>query len=212
MYEILGYDESNVKKRKRKEILDKSINIFIREGIHPVKMNDIAKECGISLRSLYYYYPNKEILAVDIQILCMTSFTEIFNDIGVFNDVNYEKFTNYLDKVYDVIYNNEKQIKFITAFDYYFYNSYPNEKYVNFLKSNLTNDFLFDPQKTDVNDNTIDFLGEEPHLFFSTIIQSMLAYAQKIIYREKAMISEDIESRGELRIYLKLIKNAIKKR
>ena len=212
MNEILNYDESNVRKRKRKEILDKSINIFIREGIHPVKMSDIANECGISLRSLYYYYPSKEYLAVDIQILCMSTFTEIINDLDFFSNVDYDKFSNYLDSIYHVIDDNQKNIKFITAFDYYFYNSYPNEKYTNFLKSNLTNNFIFNGSDTNTYDNTIDYLDEDPHLFFTTIIQSMLAYAQKIIYREKAMLSEDVESRGELRIYLKLIKKAIKKR
>ncbi len=212
MNEILNYNESNVKMKKRKEILDKSINIFIREGIHPVKMGDIAKECGISLRSLYYYYPNKEYLAVDIQILCMSAFTQIINDFDHFSNVNYDKFTNYLDTIYDIIEKNQKNIKFITAFDYYFYNSYPNEKYTNFLKTKLTNNFIFSNSNSNPHDNSIDFLGEDPNLLFTTIIQSMLAYAQKIIYREKAMLSEDVESRGELRIYLKLIKNAIKKR
>ncbi len=212
MNEILNYNESNVKKRKRKEILDKSINIFIREGIHPVKMSDIANECGISLRSLYYYYPSKEYLAVDIQILCMSTFSDIFYDLDFFSDINYDTFSGYLDKIYDVINNNQKNIKFITAFDYYFYNSYPNEKYTTFLKTKLTNNFLFKTDISSTANDSIDFLGEDPHLLFTTIIQSLLAYAQKIIYREKAMLSEDVESRGELRIYLKMIKQAIKKR
>ncbi len=211
MNDILNYDESNVKSKKRKAILDKSINIFIREGIHPVKMSDIANECGISLRSLYYYYPSKEYLAVDIQIICMSTFTKIINGFDFLSNVDYDKFSNYLDSIYHVIDDNQKNIKFITVFDYYFYNAYPNEKYINFLKTKLTNNFIFNDSDTAIYTNTIDFLDEDPHVFFTTIIQSMLAYAQKIIYREKAMLSEDVESRGELRIYLKLIKKAIKK-
>jgi len=205
----LNYNDTPIKAKKRNEILNKSINIFIREGIGKLKMRDIAKECNISLRSLYYYYSNKEDLAIDVQIKCMSSFTNMVNNISITEKVDYNQFCEYLDNMYNIIIEKEKEIKFITAFDYYFYNSYPNEKYSTFLKTALTDNFIFKKEYI-IDFESINFHGEDPNTFLITIIQSFLAYAQKIIYREKAMLSENIKSKGELRIFVKIIKEAIK--
>ncbi len=46
----------------RDRILDTAMNAFITRGIKAVKMDDIAKLLGISKRTLYENYENKEVL------------------------------------------------------------------------------------------------------------------------------------------------------
>lgn len=210
MNNILKYDESNVKQRKRKEIIETSMDIFIRDGITKVTMIDIAKECGISLRSLYYYYKNKEELAVDIQMVCMNIFSIQEHYKIEDNDSGYEAVCKFLDGVYNNLIENQKVVKFITAFDYYFYNEYPNEKYISFLSSMQSKKVLEDDILSKINDGSVNLYGKEAITVLATVFQSLLAYAQKIIYREKAMLSENIEGRGDLKLYIEFFKTSLK--
>ncbi len=43
-----------------KEILTRSVSLFNRYGLRPVTMDDIAKDLGISKKTLYKYFANKE--------------------------------------------------------------------------------------------------------------------------------------------------------
>jgi len=212
MTDILKYKESLIKSKKRKEIIKKSMNIFIREGIHTVKMSDIALETGISLRSLYYYYNNKQKLAVDIQIICMNSFNAFFDIELDEKDTGYEQLSSVLTKFHKNIMDNQKIIKFITAFDYHFFNSYPGNKYNKFLSTQKNNSIINKILEKGVLDNSIEFYGEDPLLVFTTVFQSMLSYSQKLIYREKAMLSEDISSKGDLSIFNRMLLSSMKKR
>ncbi|SHJ09409.1 transcriptional regulator, TetR family [Cruoricaptor ignavus] len=49
-----------------KEFLDKVLNLFAENGAKTVTMDDIAKEMGISKRTLYQKYKNKEALLEDV--------------------------------------------------------------------------------------------------------------------------------------------------
>ncbi len=212
MNDFLNYDESNVKKKKRNEIIRISKNIFIRDGIHPVTMQQLAKECGISLRSLYYYYKNKEDLAVDIQI--QTLGTGWFMSEYNYDDSNtaYDLIKDMINHFVEYANTNEKDIKYITAFDFYFYNEYPSEKYNNHLKNNIHSHTFYEKITSSIkNDDTVEHFGDPDNLV-ATIFQSIMSYAQRIIYREKAMLSETLGNQGSLEIYSKIILNSIKKR
>lgn len=210
MNEILGYDESNVKQKKRQEIIDNGLMIFVREGIHPVTMQNIADECSISLRSLYYYYSSKEALAVDIQIVVMDRFMHSMQ--YTYNDL-FKAYTNIkslLKTMVSVIKEKPNLIKYITAFDYYFFNDYPSSKYNTFLSQLKSNpDFLRLIEQAK-HDQSIDFLNHPPDVFFTTMFQSLFAYAQKITYREQAMSSEDISGVGDLDLLVDMYLKALK--
>ena len=207
---ILNYNESNIKKKRRKNILDKSMDLFIRDGIHSLTMQDIAKECGISIRSLYYYYSTKEDLAVDIQICVFTN--EWFNvkELDI-NTSGYELLKKLVFNVVDHIENNKKIIKYITAFDYYFHNEYPSEKYLKHLEDIQSNTIIEKIVTLTGKDNTINTHGESIETTVATIFQSILAYSQRAIYREKALLSEGIVSLGSLRLHAELLVYALKK-
>lgn len=46
----------------REELLNKSLPIFVRQGVSGVSMRDLASELEISTGTLYHYFPTKEIL------------------------------------------------------------------------------------------------------------------------------------------------------
>lgn len=43
-------------------ILDKALNLFFRYGIRGITMDEIATECGISKKTIYQFYENKDAL------------------------------------------------------------------------------------------------------------------------------------------------------
>lgn len=210
MIKVLQYEDSPVKQRKRFEILTKSQDIMIREGLYPVTMSDIAQEIGISKRSLYYYYKNKEELAVDVQIMVMSEYIngrepEIDETL-----TGYEQLCQLIDFMKERIKVYQKEIKYITAFDYYFYNGYPNEKYTNFLKTineDLTMSKIF---QKGMEDGTLKMPSEDPETLAMTIYQTYFAYAQKTIYREKSMLSEEPERKVDLGSFFDMLKASVK--
>lgn len=210
MTSILNYDDSPVKQRKRFEILTNAQRILIREGIYPVKMSDIAEEIGISKRSLYYYYKNKEELAVDVQIMVMTEYINGREPKIDESLTGYEQLCQLTDFMVDRIHYYHKEIKYITAFDYYFYNGYPDKKYSDFLKTineDLTMSKIF---VKGIEDGTLKMPTEDYETLAMTIYQTVFAYAQKTIYREKSMLSEEPERKVDLKTYFEMVKASVK--
>ena len=46
------------------EILDAALRVFVRRGLHKTKLEEVAKEAGISKGTIYLYFKNKEELFV----------------------------------------------------------------------------------------------------------------------------------------------------
>ena len=51
-----------VQKVTREEILQKSLQVFKRQGYHRTSMDDLAKACGLLKGSFYHYFSSKEAL------------------------------------------------------------------------------------------------------------------------------------------------------
>jgi AcrR family transcriptional regulator len=189
------------------------MTIFIREGIHSVTMKEIADEINISIRSLYYYYSNKEDLAVDIQIIAMTRFAIFQDELELDSEKNaFENLAITLTHMLSAIIKQPRYLKYITAFDYYFYNEYPTPKYNQFLNVFKQYSIVLRLLDRANKDGSLETYGGSLFDIFTTIFQSFLAYAQKIIYREKAMASEDISGVGNLELFIQILLEGIKKR
>lgn len=61
---------SDVKKR----VIEQSLKLFMKYGVKSITMNDIAKECGISKRTLYENFSNKDEL-LSLCLKTMNAFT-----------------------------------------------------------------------------------------------------------------------------------------
>ncbi len=210
LVELLGYIESPVKQKKRLEILKRTQAIVIREGLYPITMSDIAQEIGISKRSLYYYYKNKEELAVDVQIMVMNEY--IYGmDVNIDPEVTgYEQLCQLIDYLGERVQKYAKEIKFITAFDYYFFNGYPDKKYADYIRTIDEDLELKHILEKGIEDGTLRVLSEDLDTFSMTIYQTVFAYAQKLTYREKSMLSEEPERRGDLDTFFTMLRASLK--
>ena len=61
-------------RRRQLDLLEAATRVFARDGIAKAKMADIAAEAGISVSSIYDYYPSKEDLAYEIPIRRLAQF------------------------------------------------------------------------------------------------------------------------------------------
>ena len=58
--------------KRRKEILQKSLDVFVEEGYEDVTFQKIADRCGITRTTLYIYFHNKYDIFIEIikELLC----------------------------------------------------------------------------------------------------------------------------------------------
>ncbi len=61
-------DISKYKKSLRGRIPEVAMKLFLANGIHSVRMDDVAKQMGISKRTIYEIYDNKESLLFDVVV------------------------------------------------------------------------------------------------------------------------------------------------
>ncbi|GCE07475.1 TetR family transcriptional regulator [Dictyobacter aurantiacus] len=59
-------EEGERARAKREQILEGARRVFLREGFAAASTDELAKEAGVSKRTLYAYYPGKEELFVDV--------------------------------------------------------------------------------------------------------------------------------------------------
>lgn len=72
--------------KKRSHIISESFQLFRRYGIKNISMSDISQQMGISKKTIYKYFQNKE----DLLINCVEKGTDIF-DVAVNHIINSEK-------------------------------------------------------------------------------------------------------------------------
>lgn len=61
----------------REAIMATAAQLFTRQGIHGTSLGDIAEAADLSKGTLYYYYPAKEELVLNIAEGCLAHFTEV---------------------------------------------------------------------------------------------------------------------------------------
>ncbi|MGN0426774.1 MAG: TetR/AcrR family transcriptional regulator [Agathobacter sp.] len=89
----------------QEQILEKTMEIAIREGVDSVSIRKLASACGIAIGSVYNYYPNKEAVIAAV--------AEQFWD-GILNDQEklYRRgmgFTGFLEQYYSFLYGRLAQ-------------------------------------------------------------------------------------------------------
>lgn len=80
------------KEKRRQEILEKSIDLFVRRGYYGTTVADIAKEVGMSTGLLFHYFESKEKLYEEIVKMGLEATKSVMtldqsNPIEFFTDV-----------------------------------------------------------------------------------------------------------------------------
>lgn len=68
-------------KNKEKVILDSAVALFTRKGFQSTRMEDVAKNAGISKGLTYFYYKNKEDLFMALTKKAFDQFKDEFRDV-----------------------------------------------------------------------------------------------------------------------------------
>lgn len=58
--------EKNIKKQKKRKILEKAFELFRKNGYTDTKVEDITRKLGISKGSFYTYFKTKEELLCEV--------------------------------------------------------------------------------------------------------------------------------------------------
>ncbi|PGL67494.1 TetR family transcriptional regulator [Bacillus sp. AFS055030] len=72
MKRSLGRPPQDSKKKPTKTtIVENAIQLFLQNGYQLVSMDDVAKKCGVTKATVYYYYPTKADLFTDAMVQMM---------------------------------------------------------------------------------------------------------------------------------------------
>ena len=103
--------------KRRHEILEKALDVFIEEGYEEVTLQKIAGKCGITRTTLYIYFKNKR----EIFNFSIKQFLQILeNDINQFRNDKELSYSEKIEKIMTVIINRleENNRLFSVILDY----------------------------------------------------------------------------------------------
>ncbi len=87
----------DVSEERKEQILEAATEVFIRAGFHKARMDDIAKQAGLSKGALYWYFDSKDAI---IQGIMDRMFAREFEQMNAFIDAEMparEKLELYLE-------------------------------------------------------------------------------------------------------------------
>jgi len=196
--------------KHKERIIDESITMFMKHGVRSVTMDDIAKHCGISKRTLYESFKDKE----DLLVNCVEK-------VHLTKKKQHEEIVAQSENVIEVLLNKIKQVmresaQFSPTFHQEILKFYPaiaalQEKYFQEFASNEINRFI----KKGVNqglfrgDLNVDIvtsllIGQIRFVFFELLKNSkftpgevfkttILCFARGIATKKGLEIIEDFE-------------------
>ncbi|MEJ2606102.1 MAG: TetR/AcrR family transcriptional regulator [Anaerolineales bacterium] len=101
---------------RKEQILEAAMEVFARSGFHGARMDDIAKQAGLSKGALYWYFDGKDAI---IQGIMDRMFAREFEQMGAFIDADIpakEKLVRYLELTLDDITNDEYLVPIMYEF------------------------------------------------------------------------------------------------
>lgn len=202
----------NVRELKINHILEKAFELFSKEGIDNVTMNNIADKAGIGVASLYRYFSTKEELAIQ----CATKMWQIEKEKanGFFTTQEYleksgiaqlHSILSYFEDSFD---STQDFYRFIYYFDSYIkrqnIESNNLKEYENTIQE--ITEIAFKSIEKGFSDGTISFPNENIQALTLTITHSVFSLAQKLSL-SGGMLTQDISNppKNQLEILKKLI-------
>jgi AcrR family transcriptional regulator len=88
--------KQNRSKKREQEILRAALRVFARDGISRARIGDIASEAGMSVSSIYDYYPSKEDLAYAVPEMQLARFFLEYAEAVAEKKTAFERLSLYL--------------------------------------------------------------------------------------------------------------------
>ncbi|GHV88589.1 fatty acid metabolism regulator protein [Spirochaetia bacterium] len=106
--------------KRRREILEKALDVFVDEGFEDVTIQKIADRCGITRTTLYIYFKNKKDLFNFSIKQFMGKVERIILDVRKNRDINIvEKISRVLSYIIDLLEENRRLL--LITLDYMLY-------------------------------------------------------------------------------------------
>lgn len=196
------YKEGKVKTASRKKIVHSALQLALLGSIESLSMQAVANKAGITLRNLYRYYDNKDLLIVDVIYYVISHFSvdtdfppintshsgldllrSLLCRFYVENPVRYEDEELEVDEI--AVY------KLVNNFDYYLLTldeSNPAyQRYVSFYmktENTFLNDYIDSLLEKGIEDGSIRIPQREIVLYRELITQSMMGLRDRVLLKE----------------------------
>lgn len=106
----------DVSEERKEQILEAAIEVFARSGFHGARMDDIAKQAGLSKGALYWYFDSKDAI---IQGIMDQMFAGEFEQLGEILEADMPakvKLQTFIDLAIDEVTHMESLIPIIYEF------------------------------------------------------------------------------------------------
>ena len=195
----------NIKEIKINHILEKAFELFSKEGIDNVTMNNIADKAEIGVASLYRYFSTKEELAIQ----CATKMWQIEKEKanGFFTTQEYleksgiaqlHSILSYFEDSFD---STQDFYRFIYYFDSYIKRqSIENDKLVDYEKivEEIT-DIAYKAIEKGIKDSSITEKKVNPQILTLTVMHSFFSLSQKLSL-SGGMLAQDISTPPKIQL------------
>ena len=175
----------------QKRILDIAESRFIADGIEKTQMTDIAKDCAINRRTLYRYFPTKDLLAFEVEMIVMDRIQRYMGALvsPAETGTGAERVKLYFSRV--DLSRIENWLRYTAEFDRYFQNEYPDSGLTNTFIENIRpeNDPLYRFIAEGIADKSIHANVPASDLYHF-ITQSFFALFQRLILRRNHLKDE----------------------
>jgi AcrR family transcriptional regulator len=101
-------------KQTREDILEATTHLLNRKPFGEVSTNHIAKRTGISIGTLYKYYPNKDAILADLSLVFMQQDAELFGRIFEGSRRSRQKKSALVDELVEAlmtVHRNDAQVR-----------------------------------------------------------------------------------------------------
>lgn len=190
-------------KSTQDRILEIAESRFIADGIEKTQMTDIAKDCGINRRTLYRYFPTKDLLAFEVEMIVMDRIQRYLSTLVSADEpgTGADHIRAYFSRV-DLL-KIQDWIRFTAEFDRYFQNDYPDGELTREFIERIRpdNDPLYRYIEQGIADGSIHATESAANLYHF-IAQSFFALFQRLILRRNHLKYEhcaDVDFEGMFR-------------
>ena len=175
----------------RERILDVAEKRFINDGIEKTQMVEIAKDCEINRRTLYRYFPTKDLLAFEVEMIVIDRIQRYMGSLVSPKErgTGAERVRAYFARV--DMSRIRDWLRYTAEFDRYFQNDYPDSGLTHAFIESLRpeNDPLYRFIEEGIADGSIQAAATAAELYHF-ISQSFIALFQRLILRRNHLKDE----------------------
>jgi len=201
----------NSKEEYKNILIDQCLDIFLIKGIDIISMNQLAKELGVGVASLYRYFKSKNNLVILTGIKLWQRIEFIFE--GVFETETYRSLTGYqqlqqLMKVNIVLFEGHPSyLKFISEFDNVMLKNKVTPKQLSDYEKSIfsVGKEVYNAYQKGLKDQTVNEI-ENFDEFYRTCSLALQALSQKLLASKEILESDKkYNKNNEIQILIDLV-------